>query len=1082
MSLRALSALFAGLTLLAGCDSGATKDSGVPGKDSSTTAPPDEDGDGYAGADDCDDADPEVYVGAEERCDGFDQDCDGEVDDDPVDGTEWFADADADGYGAGAGVVACDAPAGTADADQDCDDTDPDRHPGAAETDCSDPTDYNCDGSVGYADADGDGVAACDDCDDADATLTSSTVESCNGLDDDCNGVVDDAADAPIWHADTDGDGYGVSPGAASCETPAGSAAIGGDCDDLDPARHPDAVEEDCADPNDYNCDGSVGYADADGDGVAACEDCDDTDAAVNPAGVELCNGRDDDCSGTADDDAADAPIWYFDADVDSWGDDAASVTSCEAPAGYVASASDCDDADAAFHPGADETDCTDPNDYNCDSSVGYADVDGDGTAACSDCDDDDAAAHPGATEACNGADDDCDGETDEADAVDAAIWYADADADGYGDAGSIAVACDAPAGYLADTSDCDDADPAVSPGAAEVCDAADVDEDCSGAADDSDPGVTEQSTFYADLDGDDYGDVSVARAACSPTAGEVGDNTDCDDADATINPGEVEVCDSLDTDEDCSGSADDADPGVTEQATFYADLDGDNYGDVSVARVACSPAAAEVGDNTDCDDADSDTFPGAASLDDTTACMRDADGDGYGDAAASSPVVSGADCDDEEATVYPGAAEDGGDGTDAGDGLDNDCDGYADEALLYGSGADGPGTVAADADWSALGGVCTAVTALSAGSATVADAGALARGDKVLVVNLQGAAGATSQLGAWEILDVSGVSGSVVSFLDPVVGTYGVTSSADLSGQAVALFRVPQLSSLAVAAGATLSAPPFDGACGGVLPLLVSGATTIDGAVSMDAGGYAGGDQNVDYNTTGQGGESYAGEANKTYAANLGGGGGGGLAVSSCLNCEGTGGGGGHGEDGEDGEQSNPLLGYGGVGGTAYGDVDLVAFTLGSGGGAGALDYPAEAGIGGSGGAGGGAVLLRSGSLVISGVVSADGEDGEVGCAELTNWCGTAASYASEAEPGGGGAGGVVYLVSASMTSVAGGVSAVGGFGQLSGSTWLRTSGDGGVGRVRLDVASLNGLAPGAAAVEATTVCDPAPGSFQAP
>jgi hypothetical protein len=97
------------------------------------------------------------------------------------------------------------------------------------------------------------------------------------------------------------------------------------------------------------------------------------------------------------------------------------------------------------------------------------------------DCDDTDADIHPGADEYCNGTDDDCDGDTDEDDALDVSTFYADADGDGYGDAGSTTAACAAPSGYTADATDCDDADASVWPGATEVCGDGQIN-DCDGS------------------------------------------------------------------------------------------------------------------------------------------------------------------------------------------------------------------------------------------------------------------------------------------------------------------------------------------------------------------------------------------------------------------------------------------------------------------------------------------------------------------------------------------------------------------------------------------------------------------------
>src|SRR5688500_19000603 len=98
-------------------------------------------------------------------------------------------------------------------------------------------------------------------------------------------------------------------------------------------------------------------------------------------------------------------------------------------------------------------------------------DADSDGYASDADCDDQTAAVNPGAAEQCDGVDNNCDGATDEAGASGEAMFYADSDGDSYGDAGSATASCDAPAGYVAASGDCDDGDGAVNPGAAEVCD-----------------------------------------------------------------------------------------------------------------------------------------------------------------------------------------------------------------------------------------------------------------------------------------------------------------------------------------------------------------------------------------------------------------------------------------------------------------------------------------------------------------------------------------------------------------------------------------------------------------------------------
>ncbi|MCB9763877.1 MAG: hypothetical protein H6739_29170 [Alphaproteobacteria bacterium] len=447
------------------------------------------------------------------------------------------------------------------------------------------------DDSAVEPDVDGDGFSASEDCDDEDAAINPAAEELCDGLDNNCDDQIDEGV-LSTWYADADADGYGDDAQVQeACAAPEGYIAQGGDCDDSDAAYNPGAAEDDCADPNDYNCDGSVGYADNDDDGWAACEDCDDSDAAVNPGATEVCNGLDDDCDGTIDGPgSADASTWYADRDGDGYGDAASAQQDCEAPSGTVTDGSDCDDANAAVHPGATEV-CNEGLDDDCDgqaddddsdvdlstAAVVYADDDGDGYGDAddplqqcagasgyvsddTDCDDDHAAVNPGATEVCNGIDDDCDGDNDDDDSsVDlstGSTWYSDSDGDTYGDPNASVAACDAPSGTVSNSSDCDDADAAVNPAATEVCNG--VDDDCDGDVDDDDSSVdlSNGSTWYSDSDGDGYGDASASVEACDAPSGFVSDDTDCDDADATRYPSAAEVCDGVDN--DCDAIADD--------------------------------------------------------------------------------------------------------------------------------------------------------------------------------------------------------------------------------------------------------------------------------------------------------------------------------------------------------------------------------------------------------------------------------------------------------------------------------------------------------------------------------------------
>ncbi|MCB9795555.1 MAG: hypothetical protein H6741_22870 [Alphaproteobacteria bacterium] len=414
-------------------------------------------------------------------------------------------------------------------------------------------------------DVDQDGYAAPGDCDDEDAAVNPGAAETCNGMDDDCDGEIDEAGaeGGQTFYQDTDGDGYGAEP-VVACTQPEGAVERSGDCDDDDPAYNPGADESDCTDPNDYNCDGSVGYADNDGDGYAACEECDDSEAAINPRATEICDDVDNDCDGEIDAGAVDASTFWQDADGDGYGDSDFPTEACEAGEGYVDNADDCDDAAATTFPGA--------------------------------------------AEACDEVDQDCDSVVDE-DATDASTWYADADADGYGNARYAEAACEAPGGYVDNADDCDDGEPLAWSGAAESCDA--VDNDCDGSTDE---GV--ESTWYLDADQDGYGDDARTAEACSaPTSDYTGTGGDCDDSDSSAYPGGSEECDEVDN--DCDSAVDE--DFSSSATTWYADSDADGYGDATTSTFACDQPSGYVLDSSDCDDGDASANPGGTEVCDGT-------------------------------------------------------------------------------------------------------------------------------------------------------------------------------------------------------------------------------------------------------------------------------------------------------------------------------------------------------------------------------------------------------------------------------------------------------------------------------
>ncbi len=316
-------------------------------------------------------------------------------------------------------------------------------------------------------------------------------------------------------------------------------------------------------------------------------------------------------------------------------------------------------------------------------------DVDGDGfgdtshaaTTCDADCDDGDPAVNPDAAELCNGVDDDCDGAIDEDSASDAGTWYADADGDGFGDATRATSACAQPAGHVADAGDCDDGDAAVNPDATELCDT--IDNDCDGTVDE--PDADDATTWYADDDGDGYGDASDSSVACDQPTGRVPDDSDCDDGDAAINPAASERCDGVD--DDCDGVVDEDE--ATDASTWYADDDGDGYGDPLSTTTACDRPTGFVGDATDCDDDDAASFPGAPELwydgvdqDCGGDSDYDQDADGFDHSA-----YGGDDCDDEDEEIHPEAEEIWYDDVDqdCSGGSDFDMDGDGFDSASYG-------------------------------------------------------------------------------------------------------------------------------------------------------------------------------------------------------------------------------------------------------------------------------------------------------------------------------------------------------------------------------------------------------------
>lgn len=197
----------------------------------------DEDGDGYGSEPlepscmatfgmsiwdgDCNDENSTVHPNATEHCDEIDNDCDGQIDNDPYFAPRYYLDADGDGYGvAGQSIVSCEAPDDYVDNYLDCDDT----------------------SSLIFPDA----------------------TEVCDGMDNDCDGLIDqldddlDTSNASTFYLDADEDGHGDPMTAIkACTVPIGYVESFDDCNDANPEQRP-SYSSDWCDGIDNDCDSII--------------------------------------------------------------------------------------------------------------------------------------------------------------------------------------------------------------------------------------------------------------------------------------------------------------------------------------------------------------------------------------------------------------------------------------------------------------------------------------------------------------------------------------------------------------------------------------------------------------------------------------------------------------------------------------------------------------------------------------------------------------------------------------------------------------------------------------------------------
>ena len=359
-------------------------------------------------------------------------------------------------------------------------------------------------------------------------------------------------------------------PGASSADG-RGCVRVASSCDIADCDEATDTCEP-CRNPD----------ADHDGYSSTRCggPDCDDSNPLINPRAGEVCDlaGVDEDC----------------------------------APATYGSPAED-QDADG-FWPAATPTGTPCCNGAACGTDC--ADIPGVDRAA--------RGRFPGATEVCNEVDDDCDGRIDE-DVL--AVFYRDADCDGFGLnipvplrradgslppevaafarlgcpptlAGPACVPGVTP-GWVLDHTDCDDNRAATHPGATDLCNG--IDDDCEAPTDPTTCACTGTSSDPVYV----CGYSTAAWNRCAPIAGVcVGGAWNCPPG--LITRAEPEVCNEIDVDENCNGSADNE----ALKVTLCADADGDGYGGVCAPHCAGTPGYIARGG--DCCDSDGTAHPGA--------------------------------------------------------------------------------------------------------------------------------------------------------------------------------------------------------------------------------------------------------------------------------------------------------------------------------------------------------------------------------------------------------------------------------------------------------------------------------------
>jgi RHS repeat-associated protein len=594
--------------------------------------------------------------------------------------TVWYRDADGDGYGnGGITAVSCTQPGGYVRNALDCNDGDASLTPN----------------TVWYRDADGDGYG------NGGITTSSCTQPGGyvrNALD--CNDSDSSLNPNTVWYRDADGDGFGLSTTTvAQCTQPAGYVRNASDYND--------------GTGNITNIAPQTFYKDADGDtfgnpGISVYysiqpatyvtnnTDCNDSDATLNPnttwyqdsdgdtfgktsittkscskpTGYVRISGDYDDTTGNITNIAP--QTFYKDADGDTFGNPGISVYYSVQPATYVTNNTDCNDADATLNP----------------NTTWYQDNDGDTfgktsvtTKSCS---------KPTGYVRISGDYDDTTGNITN---IAPQTFYKDADGDTFGNPGISVYYSVQPATYVTNNTDCNDADATLNPNTTWYQDndgdtfgkTSVTTKSCSkptgyvrisGDYDDTTGNITNiaPQTFYKDADGDTFGNPGISVYYSIKPATYVSNNTDCNDADVTLNPNTIWYRDvdadgfgiSTLTTNSCTqpqgyvrnaSDCNDADATLNPNTIWYQDVDGDAFGKTSVTTNSCTKPIGYVRISGDYDD----TTGNITNIAPSTFYM-DVDGDTFGNPSVSiyysvkptGYVTNNTDCNDADVTLNP--------------------------------------------------------------------------------------------------------------------------------------------------------------------------------------------------------------------------------------------------------------------------------------------------------------------------------------------------------------------------------------------------------------------------------------------